>query len=245
MKRLLLPGLLLVGACRTLPPPEPAASAAEDAAFADAFAPDPSLPPAAQEPPAAEPTGGTGAAEPPSPSLELQRLSRLLAELGLGERDPAREEELFKDETRGGAWVRTALDAYLRRDDLRAVLFAQAAVGDDPGNETRRSLLAALLKRSGIEPDPQGLLPLPGLLQHELRLSETAFFEQRYGASAQHSRRALLLDPESAKAWQRLGSAQYALGQNDEAGSAWRKALALDPSDERLRAFLREKGQLK
>jgi tetratricopeptide (TPR) repeat protein len=230
--------LLLAAACRTLPPPEPAA--AEDAAFADAFAPDPSLPPSPESSPAEPPSP-----EPPTPSLELQRLSRLLAELGLGERDPAREEELFKDETRGGAWVRAALDAYLRRDDLRAVLFAQAAVGDDPGNETRRSLLAALLKRSGIEPDPQGLLPLPALLQHELRLSETAFFEQRYGASAQHSRRALLLDPDSAKAWQRLGSAQYALGQADEAGSAWRKALALDPSDERLRAFLREKGQLK
>ncbi|MBI5245329.1 MAG: tetratricopeptide repeat protein, partial [Elusimicrobia bacterium] len=156
----------------------------------------------------------------------------------------AYEEELLKDESPGGALAREALDAYARKENLKAVLHAQAALGEDPSHEARRVLLSALSRLTGIETDPEGVLPLAALIHHELKLAEAAFFDQRYGAAIQACRRALLLDPKSSKAWERLGSAQYALGQSEDAREAYLHALELDPDDPALRSFMIEKGWL-
>jgi len=177
----------------------------------------------------------------PTPSEDLRRLSGLLTELGL-ETDPVRAEELFLEGSPASDWTRVALDAYVRRQPLQAVLFAQAAVGEDPDNEARRLLLSALARRTGVDADPQGLLPLSVLVEYELRSAEDAFFDRRFGSAAQHCRRALLLEPGSAKAWQKLGSALYAQGEEAQAREAYRRALRADPRDERLHAFLQEKG---
>jgi len=177
----------------------------------------------------------------PSQPESLQRLTSLFDEISMGQ-GKSREKELTDDDSAGGVLARSAVSAYLQKENLKAVLLAQAALGDDPGSEARRVLLIVLARRTGIDFDPEGVLPLAGLVQHELRKAETAFFDQRFGAAVQASRRALLLDPRDARGWQRLGSAQYALGMESEARAAYLRALELDPKDPHLRRFMDEKG---
>jgi hypothetical protein len=58
----------------------------------------------------------------------------------------------------------TALEAYAAGEELKAVLFAQAALGADVGNGARRRLLHVLAAETGISFDPEGVLPPSGLV---------------------------------------------------------------------------------
>jgi Flp pilus assembly protein TadD len=179
-------------------------------------------------------------AEPAVPEGR-RRLDALMNEISLGGRK-VRTEEILLDERPSAGVARNAMFSYMEGDNLKALLLSQAAVGEDPDNEMLRALMTTLSRVTGIEVDPEGVLPLRGLIQYELRRAELAFFDQRYGAAVQACRRALLLDPKNSTAWQRLGSAEYALGQEKEAKAAYQRALELEPNDFHLRVFMGEKG---
>jgi tetratricopeptide (TPR) repeat protein len=181
---------------------------------------------------------------PAAPALaetprENARRSALLKRLG----DASAFNDLLRaDDLDGPLLAGVALEAYAQGEELKAVLFAQAALGADVGNGTRRRLLHVLAAETGIPFDPEGVLPPSGLVQHELARAETAFFDRRFGAAAQSCRRALLVAPENAAAWTRLGSSYYALGDEKRARQAYAKARALEPGDESLARFMSERG---
>ncbi|MFH1726285.1 MAG: tetratricopeptide repeat protein [Elusimicrobiota bacterium] len=168
------------------------------------------------------------------------RRSGLLAELG---KLDAPSPELYSDEGGDGPLhAGLAIESFAAGENMKAVLYAQAALGADPGNGARRTLLRVLEKRTGIKADPDGVLPLHALVHHELRQASQAFFDRRFGAAIQACRRALLLAPDDSRAWTKLGSAQYALGNERRARTSLRKALELNPDDRSLSRFIEERG---
>lgn len=151
---------------------------------------------------------------------------------------------LRADEYEGALDAGRAIEAFASGDDLKSLLFAQAAVGADPGNTARRSLLHWISKKTGVRPDPEGELPRRALLAYELSAAGGAFFEERFGEALQRARRAILLDESSAEAWKRKASAELALKDEGRARASYKKARELDPDDERLDRFLSERGWL-
>lgn len=206
------------------------------AALAAACAPGPRV--AARLP--APPSAAEALTAPPGDRSRTDaRRAALLARLG----DAAALNELLRaDDLDGPLLSGTALEAYAEGSELKAVLFAQAALGADLGNSSRRKFLNILATETGIPFDPEGVLPPAALVHHELARAEAAFFEKRYGAAAQFCRRALLVSPEHAGAWTRLGSTYYAVGDEARARQAYAKALSLDPDDPTLTKFLTERG---
>lgn len=167
------------------------------------------------------------------------RRAALLSRLG----DAAALSELLRaDDLDGPLLAGTALEAYAEGSELKAVLFAQAALGADLGNSSRRKFLNILAVETGIPFDPEGVLPPAGLVQHELARAEAAFFERRFGAATQFCRRALLVSPKDARAWTRLGSTYYAVGDEARARQAYSQALTLDPNEPTLTRFMTERG---
>ena len=148
---------------------------------------------------------------------------------------------LRKDPYDGALLAGFAIEAYAEGKDLKAVLFAQAALGADPGNNSRRNLLKAIEGLTGIDADREGILPLNSLIHLELKRANQAFFSERFGEAVQACRRALSLDPENAEGWSRLGSAHYAMGEKNPARAAFHRALESDPYDEELQRILEEK----
>lgn len=136
----------------------------------------------------------------------------------------------------------SAVEAFAQGRNLAAILFAQAAVGADPGNGSRRRLLSAISRATEIPADPEGLLPLEALIHLELKRADAAFFNEKFGEAIQHSRRVLLLDDSKTGAWLRLGSAHYALGERRRARRAYGTASLLDPQDKTLTRFMAERG---
>lgn len=176
--------------------------------------------------------------------LEIRRAERrrsLLKEIGADKEDPYLD-LLRSDGYDGPLMAGRAIESYAEGRYLAAVLFAQAAVGADPGNGSRRRLLSAISKATKIPTDPEGLLPLEALVHRELKRADTAFFDEKFGAAIQHARRALLLDDSNNGGWLRLGSAHYAIGERRRARRAYKKASIIDPNDRQLSRFMKERG---
>lgn len=188
-------------------------------------------------------SGPAAARSTPSPSpgeISLVNMRRSDILKGLG--DGGLGGLLRADDLEGPLLAGVALEAYAEGNELKAVLFAQAALGADPGNGIRRRFLHAVASGTGIPFDPEGVLPPSALVQHELARAETAFFDRRFGAAAQFCRRALLIAPEDATAWTRLGSSLYAVGDEERAKQAYSRAVALKPGDKSLVKFMAERG---
>jgi tetratricopeptide (TPR) repeat protein len=183
----------------------------------------------------------TAAPRPAAVQAAARRVD-LLRSAGIPDADLARV--LAADPYGGQTQAAEAIEAYASGEELKALLLAQAAAGAEPGSGPRRRLLAGIAAKTGLAADPDGILPLPGIVHLELRRAEEAFFAEKYGAAAQSCRRALLLVPGNAKAWTRLGSALHALGDPVGANEAYQKALVFSPKDDELRAFMRERGYL-
>lgn len=186
-----------------------------------------------------------GCAAPQPKSAEKPSASRrvdLLRSAGISE---AELEQLLEPDSYGGeTHAAEAIEAYTSGEELKALLLAQAAAGAEPGSGPRRRLLKGIEDKTGLKADPDGILPVSGLVHLELQHADEAFFAERYGAAVQSCRRALLLQPDNAEAFKRLGSAHYALQDAASAKEAYQKALELSPKDEELKAFMREKGYL-
>lgn len=180
--------------------------------------------------------------EIPAPAETASRRVDLLRSAGISEAGLV--QALEPDSYGGQRQAAEAIEAYASGEDLKALLLAQAAAGAEPGSGPRRRLLAGIEAKTGLASDPEGVLPLSGLVHLELRRAEEAFFAEKYGAAVQACRRVLLLEPGNAQAWTRLGSALYAVGDSVGANEAYRKALVFSPNDEELKAFMREKGYL-
>lgn len=146
------------------------------------------------------------------------------------------------DEYGGALDAGRAVEAFAAGEGLKALLFAQASVGADPGNSARRTLLHLISTKSGIAPETDGELPRPALVSHELALANAAFFEERFGEALQRSRRALLLDEASVAGWKARASAELALGDEDRAKVSYARAVQLAPNDKRLVLFLKNRG---
>jgi tetratricopeptide (TPR) repeat protein len=224
---LAVPALLLLGSCRTGRPSDPLTRGAAQEVRGSG------LPGSAAR--------GAEAGEALDAHADARR-AELLAEAGGGHDLLA--EALRSDDFGGPVTTGEAIEAYAEGRELKAVLLAQAALGADPGNGARRRLLSALEKKTGLKADAEGILPMDGLVHLELKRAEEAFFSERFGAAVQACRRVLLLDPDSRDAWLRLGSAHYALGDEDRAKAAYLRARQLEPGDAGLDRFLETRGWL-
>ncbi|MBD3272588.1 MAG: tetratricopeptide repeat protein, partial [Elusimicrobia bacterium] len=83
----------------------------------------------------------------------------------------------------------------------------------------------------------QGVNVLDQILQNALN----HIYAGQYVEAITECKRALKLDPHSVLAMKRLGSAYFALGNKKEAYDIWQEALDIDPRDEELREFLKNK----
>ena len=176
------------------------------------------------------------------PGRRLGRLERLFDEIEL--RSDDRRALFSREAGPAGLAASDAIVAYVEGRDVEAVLLASAAVGEDPQTQSIRLLLAAISKGTGLDALHEQLLPRAALVQHKLQRAEKAFFDKRFGEAARECQEAVWLDPRSAPAWTRLGSARWASGEPEKAREAYERALAIDPKNAEVRLFLESKGLL-
>ncbi len=141
---------------------------------------------------------------------------------------PTKEDEL----------VRRATKKYLARRVNDALEILRYLLTLDPGNAKVIGLISAIKDKEGITtPEPE--LPTGmSLVDKKLYDSLNYFYQGKYEKALKLAQDVLVLEPNSALAYKRIGSAFYAIGEIDKALANWRKSVELDPTDEKLKEFI-------
>jgi len=134
------------------------------------------------------------------------------------------------------------VEAYMSNEEDRAALLAHAAQGGAPRSVAYRRLLDAVTKLTGREKVRDEILPPARLIALKMKQAVDEVYRRQFARAAESLRASLWLDPGNALAWTRLGSAYFAMGDTQRAAAAYKKALEINPNDQKLRRFLESQG---
>jgi tetratricopeptide (TPR) repeat protein len=164
-------------------------------------------------------------------------LRRLLDGLDLAAR-PQEQEELRAPTVMADLAERAILSLIEGKLD-DAMLLSQVAAGEGPRDSVYARLPQAMARASGRPLDRAGIMPVAAFVRDRVRRTNDAFYAKRFPAAVEACRQNTLVQPDSAPAWERLGSASYAAGDRAAAAAAYAKSLTLDPSNAKLKEFIR------
>lgn len=174
--------------------------------------------------------------------IKARRLRRFVKAIELTAHEDDQNE--FKEEAREAYIAYQSVDAYLSNEEDRAALLAHAALGTAPKSPTYRRFLEAMTKLTGRRKEREQIRAPGRLSALKMKQAVTAIYSRRFAVAAELLRQALWLNPNDALAWTRLGSAYFAMGDRQRAKAAWNQASRLNPSDAKLRRFMRKVGML-
>ncbi|HAH08045.1 MAG TPA: hypothetical protein DCM05_16215 [Elusimicrobia bacterium] len=169
-----------------------------------------------------------------------ERLRRLIKRAGLDAHPE--DADTLAEESQAAYVAYAAVEAYLTRDEDRAVLLGHAALGTDPSKGAYGRLLDALASLGGRTIDRDQVLPPLRLSELKMKRAMDAIYARRFETAVGLLREALWLEPNNPTAWTRLGSAYFASGDRKRAAEAYKKAAELNPNDEKLRQFMKSQG---
>ena len=152
------------------------------------------------------------------------------------------DQESFQQNTPAAFIAYQAVEAYIGNEDDRAALLSHVALGAEPRIQAYRRLLDAVSELTGREKKRDEILPPERMVAFKMKAAVDEVYRRQFAQAAEALREALWVDPNNALAWTRLGSAYFALGDRARAGTAYRKAVELNPADEKLRRFMDAQG---
>ncbi|MBI4370335.1 MAG: hypothetical protein HY547_08920 [Elusimicrobia bacterium] len=136
-------------------------------------------------------------------------------------------------------YIVRGISDYIEANADNAILLLRQALAFDPSDEGLRRILESVAKESGktAETDKPLLAPAANL---GAKLNETdRYFRQgRFDMVIKACEEVVKLDPANALAYERMGSAYFALGIRDKAVEMWQKSLEIKPDNTSLRQFI-------
>lgn len=130
------------------------------------------------------------------------------------------------------------INYFINGDNVTAVKTLSYALSLKPEDKNIIRLLTSIEEKTGVRAEKVTLKSGLTLVEQKHNEALTAFNKREYEKVISICEDILLLEPENALAYKRLGSALYALGNITKAVQMWRKALDLDPLDRELKTLL-------
>jgi len=168
---------------------------------------------------------------------KTDRLGRLLKRMEI-ETHPE-DSDTLAEQSLAAQLAGGAIDAYMGREEDQAMVLAHAALGQEPASGVYGRLLDSLASLTGRPMDRDQVLPPQRLAELKVKRAMDAIYVRRFEVAVSLLREALWLDPGSALAWTRLGSAYFASGNRVMALAAYQEALKRNPQDaQKLEKFI-------
>jgi tetratricopeptide (TPR) repeat protein len=76
------------------------------------------------------------------------------------------------------------------------------------------------------------------LAEYKLQQALRYFYDGEYSKVIEETQDVIVVEPDNAQAYKRMGSAFFAIGNEEKALDAWKKSLQLNPSDNSLRDYI-------
>lgn len=127
---------------------------------------------------------------------------------------------------------------FIDGDPVSAVKVINYALSLSPEDRDIQRLLTKIEENTGVRSEkiesPAGMTIVDKLHNESL----IAFRKRDYAQTVKLCEEILILEPDDVLAYKRLGSAFYAMGNKTKALQMWRRALQLDPRDDKLRRMI-------
>jgi tetratricopeptide (TPR) repeat protein len=136
--------------------------------------------------------------------------------------------------------VRRGVSRYIENDgtrSLNALRYASQLRPDAPA----LSRLVLLVEKDYPDATRPSIGRGKSLVDYKLQLSLEYVYDGQYLKAINECNQVLDLEPDNVLALTRLGSAHYAMGQKQEAKVYWARALKLEPNNQVLKDFLKDK----
>lgn len=134
--------------------------------------------------------------------------------------------------------LRRGVSYFIEGYGQNAVKVLAYALSLEPDNFTVMRLLSTIEEKTGYR--VERTKPMSGLTIVDQKLYESliAFRKRNYHETIRLCEEILLLEPDNALAYRRLGSAFYALGEKDKAKKMWEKSIEIEP-DKKISELLK------
>lgn len=169
-----------------------------------------------------------------------RKAARLRTLLEGMEYEEAKDLPVLQEPSSQSLLAHRAVMSYLQGENIDAMLMAHVAAGGTGGDSVYMRILQSMSKATRQAVVREDLVPLPLFIQDRTRKTVLSIHARRYDAAIRASREVLLIQPEDGGSWMRLGSAYFASGDRTKALESYKKALALEPDNVKLRAFIGE-----
>jgi tetratricopeptide (TPR) repeat protein len=140
--------------------------------------------------------------------------------------------------------VRKAVQRHLEGEGARAVNALRYANHVAPGQSALIRLMKLMENEYPGLPSPT-LAPGTSLVDYKLQSALEHVYSGQFLKAINECNEVLDLEPTNVLALTRLGSAYFAVGQKAQAQDTWRRALALDPGNREISAFLNKYRDLR
>ncbi len=143
------------------------------------------------------------------------------------------------DDTHRGKLLRRGIVEYLKSNDHKGIiLILNHIISQNPTDHQSKRLLRLIASMHDIK-DPKFKVP-EGMTLAEFKLYQALkyFYEGKYTKVIEECQDVVIVEPENSQAYKRMGSAFYAIGNEEKALEFWKKSLQYNPSDESLRDFI-------
>ena len=144
---------------------------------------------------------------------------------------------VMTEEGRVPQLFRQGVDSYMAGDAGAFINVLRYIISIEPDNRRMEALLREVKKAEGIQ-EEETRRPGMSMVDQKLYRALEHFYEGKYDLTVKEAQDVLLLEPNNALAYKRIGSAYFAIGQRQKAIEAWEKSLALDPTDTSLQEFV-------
>ena len=118
------------------------------------------------------------------------------------------------------------------------ILALNHIITEDPLDQKAQRLLRLIGTMENIEDPRIRVAEGMSLVEYKLHKALQYFYDSKYAKVIEETNDVLVIDPTNAKAYKRMGSAFYSIGNEEKAVEAWKKSLQLNPADTNLRDFI-------
>ncbi|MFH1416306.1 MAG: PorV/PorQ family protein [Elusimicrobiota bacterium] len=143
------------------------------------------------------------------------------------------------DNTEKSKLLRRGIREYIEdKNHEILILILNHIISKNPTDLQAKRLLELIASFHNIE-DPTYKVP-EGMTLAEYKLYQALqlFYEGRYAQVIGQCRDVIVVEPRNAQAYKRMGSAFYAMGNEENAVESWKNSLKFNPADKTLQEFI-------
>jgi Flp pilus assembly protein TadD len=135
-------------------------------------------------------------------------------------------------------WQMLGTISYAKGDFVAAREYYDKALELNPGNGELREFISRMEKEGAARRKAVVASPVEAPATGAYDAAVALYTASRYSEAEARARQGIAADPADWKCWQVVGNCRYATGDKAGAVEAWRRSLAINPSNRALKAWV-------